>query len=143
MRPGSSSRMRMGEICTCEMRCRARVRLFKGPPQTPALRAARSCGPRITSDRHTFTQSHTGPCPSRPRSVTACVTRPRSATRSLSHSHSPSHTRCHTQCLTLGYSVSHSALALWRHLEVLEQLGNSLSCAQGLVPQVPKCPSSI
>lgn len=139
--PGGSSRTRVGEIYKSENEVtRQSSGFLRVPHHLPSGRDG-AVAP------HTY-QGHTHihrlrrvPVPTRPRSVTACVTRPHSATRSLSHS--PSHIRCHTQCLTPILSFSSSALALWHHLEVSEQLGNSLSCAQGLVPWAPKCSTSI
>lgn len=96
-----SPRMRLGGIYKSENEVTRQSSGFSRVSLSPALRAGRSCGPTYLPVTYTHSQTHTGPCPTRPRSVTARVTRPHSATRSLSHSHSPSHTRCHTPCLTL------------------------------------------
>lgn len=69
-------------------------------PQAPALWAPWSCGPNtFTRDTRTCTESHEGPYPTKPCGVTARVTRPRSATRSL---HTESHTVSHAVSHTLG-----------------------------------------
>lgn len=133
--------MRMGDIYKSETEVKRRSLGSSRVPLLPALRAGWNCGPTYLPVTYTHSQTYTGLCPTRPLSVTACVTRPRSATRSLSHSHSPSHTRCHTPCLTHSYSgFSLSALALWRHLEVSVKLGNSLPVFRVWYPRIQNAP---
>lgn len=137
-------RLKKGIYTSVRMWWLAGARVIQGstraPHHLPSKRQRVVCPYTLTSDTHRLTVSH-GSRTREARGVTACVTRPRSATRSLPHSRFPSHTRCHTQCLTHSDSFSRSAPALWRHLEVMEKLGNSLSCVVGVwYPRLPGAP---
>lgn len=101
MGPGGSCRMRTGEMCKCENEGNAPQSGYSRAPQSPALRAARSCGP--TPLAMTYTHSHTvtrvpaprGRALSRPvYTPSQCHTLP--VTLTLTESHTVSHAVSHT-----------------------------------------------